>query len=42
LLRAIAALDEAFERGEVPEVDYRRQREDLKRRALRLMERGDD
>jgi len=32
LLRRIAALDDAFDAGQLPEADYRPQREELKRR----------
>jgi hypothetical protein len=32
LLRRIAALDDAFDAGQLPEADYRAQREELKRR----------
>jgi hypothetical protein len=34
LLRGIAALDDDFEAGKIPEAEYRRRRDDLKRRVL--------
>jgi hypothetical protein len=36
LLRGIAALDDDFEAGKLPEAEYRRRRDDLKRRVLAL------
>lgn len=41
LLRAIAALDDEFEAGGIPEDEYRQRREELKRRALELMRAAD-
>jgi uncharacterized membrane protein len=41
-VEAIAALDESFEAGEVQEEAYRAERERLKRRLRRLLERGSD
>ena len=40
LVEAIAALDESFEAGEIQEGAYRAEREKLKRRLRRLLERG--
>ncbi|MBM2831924.1 MAG: hypothetical protein HW414_976 [Dehalococcoidia bacterium] len=40
LLVAIADLDDAFERGDIPEKDYRQQREEKKRLLAGLMQRG--
>jgi hypothetical protein len=42
LLRAIAALDDDFEAGEIPEKAYRQRREELKRQALTAMRGADD
>ena len=40
LMLALATLDRDFEAGRIPEADYRKRREDLKRRALEAMRRS--
>jgi predicted negative regulator of RcsB-dependent stress response len=39
LLRRIAALDDAFDAGQLPEADYRAQREELKQRLAAVWRR---
>ena len=42
LIQAIARLDDEFERGEIAEAIYQRQRAELKARALSGLRSGDD
>jgi hypothetical protein len=42
LLRAIAALDDEFEAGQIPEDEYHQRREELKRQVLTAMRGADD